>query len=189
MAAVPLRDQVFNNCEDPITEDGLPPRLKVRPLDWPFRLGLVWHDLRQHTVSLTQLHRLAGFEPGLELAGIAKFAKVYARHDSIVTQNVSQTSEPRAWRLLADGGVDDRSYLGDAIGREAALLGMGANGGLVRRDVDAVDLVVGDVAVQPLDLGAQLTQHSARRLRDGLQLGGRKLARIGDFALDHVLWH
>ena len=54
---------------------------------------------------------------------------------------------------LAGGGVDDGPYLGDAIGGKAAHLGVAADGFFIRSDVDAVDLVVGDVAMQPLDLG------------------------------------
>ena len=40
-----------------------------------------------------------------------------------------------------------------------AALGMLANDILVRRPIDAVDLVVRDVAVHPLDFGSQLTKH------------------------------
>ena len=50
------------------------------------------------------------------------------------------------------GGVDDAPDGGNAVRREAALLGVLADRRLVWRDINAVNLVVGHVAVQPLDL-------------------------------------
>ena len=43
----------------------------------------------------------------------------------------------------------------------------------VGRDVHAVQLVVGHVAVQPLDLRPEGLEHTARLLRCGLEVGGR----------------
>src|SRR5205085_10129357 len=57
------------------------------------------------------------------------------------------------------------------------------------RDVDAVDLVVGDVALLPLDRRAHGLEHLARLLRDRLQLAVRQLPRAGKLALDHEFRH
>ena len=55
---------------------------------------------------------------------------------------------------------------------------------LVGSDVDAVDFVIGDVALQPLDLWAELVQHRAGFLRDGLNLVGGKGADSRNFTLN-----
>jgi hypothetical protein len=57
---------------------------------------------------------------------------------------------------------------------------------LVRCDVDAVDPVVRDVAVDPLDARPEMLQHAAGFLRDGHELVGRELAGARDIALDDV---
>src|SRR5215207_5654863 len=85
--------------------------------------------------------------------------------------------------------VDHAPDLGDAVGGEAAALRVLADGRLVRGDVDAVDLVARDVALDPLNLRPHLLQHAARLLRDGLQLLARQVARAGYFALDEKLRH
>jgi serine/threonine protein kinase len=68
--------------------------------------------------------------------------------------------------------VDHRRDLGHPVGREATLPGMLAHHGFVRRAIDAVDLVAGHLAVDPLDLRAHLVEHAAGLLGDGLELGG-----------------
>src|SRR5262249_20364487 len=57
------------------------------------------------------------------------------------------------------------------------------------RDVHTVDLVLGDVAVQPLDLGAELFEDTARFLGDGLQLLRLKVPGAGNLAFNHKLGH
>jgi len=59
----------------------------------------------------------------------------------------SNVRSERSQRLLGGGWIDNRANLGDAVGGEAPLPGVLADGFFVRGDVDAVDLVVGDVAV------------------------------------------
>src|ERR1700749_1748738 len=76
-------------------------------------------------------------------------------------------------------GVYHALYFGDAVGGEAAALGVLAHGRLVRRDVDAVDLVSRDVTLDPLNLRPHLPQHPAGLLRDALQLFRRHVARAG----------
>src|SRR5215207_2315589 len=85
--------------------------------------------------------------------------------------------------------VDHAPHLGDGVGGEAAALRVFTHGRLVRGDVDAVDLVARDVALDPLNLRPHVPQHSARLLRDGLQLLRLQVARAGDFALDEKLRH
>ena len=57
----------------------------------------------------------------------------------------------------------------DLVGREAAAAGVLEEDVLVRRHVDAVDLVVGDVALQPADLGPEVADHLVGLLADVVQ--------------------
>src|SRR5439155_16839405 len=77
----------------------------------------------------------------------------------------------------------------DPVRRDAPLLGVLADGLLVRRHVHAVDLVVCHVALDPLDLRPHFAQHPAGLLGDRLQLLRRQLPRSGDVPLDHVFGH
>ncbi len=62
---------------------------------------------------------------------------------------------------FGSGGIDDAADLGDLVGGEAALLGVLSDHLLVGSDVDAVNLVVHDVAVEPLDLRAHTAEDTA----------------------------
>jgi hypothetical protein len=61
--------------------------------------------------------------------------------------------------------------------------------GLVLGDVDAVDLVVGDVALLPHGPALHLGQHLVGLAGDGVQLVGGELAGALDVALDDELRH
>src|SRR6266566_3977422 len=80
----------------------------------------------------------------------------------------------------------DARYAGD---RKSAVLRVAANVGLVLREVDAIDLVVGHVALHPLDFRAHALQNLARLFRYRLQLARREPPRARQVALDHVLLH
>ena len=56
-------------------------------------------------------------------------------------------------------GVDQSSYGGDAVGGNAYAPGMLSDGRIVRSEIDAVDLVAGYVAMEPLDRGAHGLQN------------------------------
>src|SRR3989442_12421566 len=94
-----------------------------------------------------------------------------------------------AYSAFRGGGIDDRLHFRDAIGRKAALRRVLAYGLLVGCDVNTIDLVVGHVAMQPLNLRTQLLKHPARCLGDSLQLLRRQLSCAWDFSFDYVLWH
>src|SRR4051812_32906396 len=59
--------------------------------------------------------------------------------------------------LLSGSRVDRRADAGDLVRRETCGFGVLANEVLARRPVDAVDLVVGDVAVHPLNFRAEIS--------------------------------
>ncbi len=61
--------------------------------------------------------------------------------------------------------------------------------GFIRRQVDAVDLALGDVAVEPLNLRPERTESFHRLQRNGAQLGVGELAGVGDVPFDDVLRH
>jgi hypothetical protein len=70
-------------------------------------------------------------------------------------------------------------HLGNPVGGEAAHFGVLEHGCFVRGDVNAIDLVAGNITVDPLDLGTQFTQDTAGFLRDGFQGSGDILPASG----------
>src|ERR1700733_6839231 len=94
----------------------------------------------------------------------------------------SRSSLRRRW-------VDHPPHLRYTVRRKPALLRVLPHRRFVRRNVDAVNLVVRHEALYPLDLRPHLTQHSTRLLRNAVQLVFAQLARSRNLALDHKLWH
>src|SRR5262245_13330898 len=90
---------------------------------------------------------------------------------------------------LGGGGIEGAPDLGDPVGREAAALGVGTDQLLAGRDVDAVQLVIGGIALQPLDLGAEPAQDLDGLSGHGLALLGRPTPDSGNVSLDDVLRH
>ena len=74
-------------------------------------------------------------------------------------------------RLFRACGVEESAHGGDAIGRKAYAPGVLLDGRLVRGEVDAVHLVAGYVAMEPLDLWTHSLQNVDRLLGDFPQLG------------------
>lgn len=56
-------------------------------------------------------------------------------------------------------------------------------------DVDADDLVGRDVGVDPLDLGAELSEDGTGVLGGSYELVGGEVADVGHVAFDEELWH
>src|SRR4029453_14610604 len=92
-------------------------------------------------------------------------------------------------RNVRCGGVDHRAHTRDAIRREAADSRVLANHLFVIGDVDAVDLVVGDVAFHPLDLRPESAEHAAGLLGDGTEFLDAHPSRSRHVALDDKSWH
>src|SRR6202042_3397758 len=92
-------------------------------------------------------------------------------------------------RLFGGGGVYYGADLRDFVGGKAAGLCVLPYGVFVGSDVDAIDFVVGDIAVQPLDLRPHVAQDAAGCLGDSLQLFRRELAGSGDLSFDDELGH
>lgn len=86
-------------------------------------------------------------------------------------------------------GIDGRGDLGDSVCGETALGGVFPDQGLVGRDVNTVDFILGYIAVNPLNLGSEFAQNAAGGLGDGLKLLGAELSSAGQVALDHIFWH
>lgn len=59
----------------------------------------------------------------------------------------------------------------------------------VRSDVHTVNLVVGDVAMNPLDLWSKFGQYTAGFLRDRVELFRSQFSRSGNFAFNNVFGH
>src|SRR5690606_34835980 len=76
-----------------------------------------------------------------------------------------------------------------AVRRETATPRMLADQLRIRRQVHAGDLVLGHVALHPLDGRAHLMEHAARLLGNGPELGRRERTRIGNLALDEEAGH
>src|SRR5690606_31107096 len=83
---------------------------------------------------------------------------------------------------VGGGRVYGLADLGDLVGREAAQPRMFVDDLLVAGEVDAEGLVGGDVALDPLDVGAEFLERGVRLLGRGLErlalrtADGRKLA-------------
>src|SRR5665213_321216 len=66
---------------------------------------------------------------------------------------------------------------------------MFANHLLVRRNIDAVNFVAGNVAVHPLDRGPHIAEDAAGFLRDCLKLRGRERSGAVNFAFNDEFGH
>src|SRR5919106_2233578 len=101
------------------------------------------------------------------------------------------TSGLRRVRSLLFSGcrIEDVLHFGDAVRGEAPPRRVLPNHLLVRRDVDAVDDVAGDVAVHPLDARAERVQYFVRFLRDAAELLRPPAAAAGNLTFDDVLGH
>src|ERR1035441_5010189 len=67
------------------------------------------------------------------------------------------------------------------VGWKSAHLGVFTDRFFVRRDVNAIDFVVGDIAVEPLNLRSHFGQHTAGLLRNRSQSFWRELPGAGEF--------
>ena len=85
--------------------------------------------------------------------------------------------------------VTEKNALADAVGRQAGEARMLAHGRFVRREIDAVDLVGGHEALDPLDLGAELREDAAGVLRGVFQVAGGEISDAGHFTFDDELGH
>src|SRR5262245_30911908 len=85
--------------------------------------------------------------------------------------------------------VNARLYFADGIDGKASAHRVLANELGARREVKAVELVVGDIAVHPLNLRAEVMQNAARLGGDVMRLAGAPLCRVGNRSFDEVLGH
>src|SRR5262249_12026668 len=86
-----------------------------------------------------------------------------------------------------------RTYLGfdlqNTSPRNAARLGVLAYDLFIGGDVNAIDLIVGDVAIDPLNLWTYLIKNFSRRRRHTLKLLRQKSPGVRNLALDQVGRH
>src|SRR5207342_215119 len=75
------------------------------------------------------------------------------------------------------------------IGRETTPARVFADEVFAGRDVHAIHLVAGDIAVVPMHLRAELVEDEAGLLGNGAQLAGRQGADTWNVAFDHVAGH
>src|SRR5687767_2317898 len=101
----------------------------------------------------------------------------------------SRSSRIRPRPSLRAGRIDHAADRRDAVGGEPAPPRVLEDRILAFGDVDAVELVAGHVAVEPLDLGAHVAQHVARLLGYVLDLRGAEVPEAGYIPLDHELGH
>ena len=86
------------------------------------------------------------------------------------------------------GGVDDGLDDADGVGGEATLGSVAADYLFVGGDVDAVELVLGDIGVEPLDVGADMANDGAGLLGGCCELSWGEISEVGHVALDDELW-
>jgi Transcriptional regulatory protein, C terminal len=82
-----------------------------------------------------------------------------------------------------------RRVLGEIPGEHRFIVTMPAHERLVFGVIHAVQLVLGDVALDPLHARAQTAKNTEGLLRDPLEFDGAELAGTGDIALDHKFRH
>src|SRR4051812_28059823 len=82
------------------------------------------------------------------------------------------------------GRVDYLAHLGDLVGRKSADLGVLADDAFILGEIDAERLVVGDVALDPLDVGGKLIQRLVRLGSCGAQLLALEGADLGNLPFD-----
>src|SRR5215204_3766584 len=75
--------------------------------------------------------------------------------------------------FLRGGRVDNRFNLRDVVCRKAAAPRVLVDHFFTRRDVDAIEFIIRDVTLNPLNLRSHLIQNVAGSLRHRLQLRGR----------------
>src|SRR6266852_880111 len=85
--------------------------------------------------------------------------------------------------------IDDRRHLEHSIRWKSSESGVLTNDVGVGGDVDTGDLVLGYVALNPLDAGTELLQYVAGPLRDTLPVCGGNCRRIRALPFDQVLRH
>src|SRR5882757_10623951 len=108
-------------------------------------------------------------------------------HDCLT--NWSSGCSPARAELLSRDRADQRAYPRNRVGREDGLSGVLPNELFVRRTIDAVDLVIGDVTVNPLNGGPKLAQHRARGLNGSHQFIATERAGTRHVSFDDKLRH
>jgi hypothetical protein len=93
------------------------------------------------------------------------------------------------WSGLGCGGVDDGFDRGDGVGGEAGVGRMATDQLFAGGDVDAEEFVGGDVGLDPLDLGAEVSENGAGGLGCGGELLRGEVAYVGDIAFDEKFRH
>src|SRR5262245_39212503 len=91
--------------------------------------------------------------------------------------------------LFRSRRVNDGLYFADGIDRKASAHRVLTNELRVRREVDAVELVVGHVAVHPLNLRTELAQDAAGLAGDVVTLAGAPLSGVRNRSFDDILGH
>src|SRR3954447_15860764 len=110
---------------------------------------------------------------------------------SILSRPSGRRSEPLIQNAtvvlgrVSGGRVDHLAHFGDPGRRKAADLGVLADDVLVFRQVDAERVVGGDIALDPLDVGAEIAQHAVRFGRRSPELLALQTACAGNVALDN----
>ena len=83
------------------------------------------------------------------------------------------------------GRIDHLLHHGDFVCRKTANFGVLADNGLVFGKVDAEGLIIGNITLDPLDVGAKLTQHFVRFCRRSAQLFAIESSHLWDIAFDY----
>jgi len=97
-------------------------------------------------------------------------------------------SEPRR-PSLRRCRINYCAHLRHPVRRKPTLRRMLPNRSFIRRNIYAVDFIVCNVTVQPLNLRPHLAQYAARRLRHRLQLFRAQFPNFRNLPLDNELRH
>src|ERR1035438_8899272 len=91
--------------------------------------------------------------------------------------------------VFRSGGVNHRFDFRDGIHGKLTTTGVLTNDFSVGGDIDAIDLVVRNITLHPLNLRPQRLHNTTGRLRNYSELLRGQLARSRNLTLNHVSWH
>jgi FAD dependent oxidoreductase len=142
---------------------------------------------QRHGAVVLQQCAVRGIEAqGGRVSGVVTERGQSDRRSSDTRRAWIRGNAPSRVRMFG-GRIDHLAHLGNLRRREAADLRVLADDVLVFRQIDAERLVGGDVALHPLDVGAELGQHGIGFRRRAAELFSLERTDRGDVTFDDVL--
>ena len=91
--------------------------------------------------------------------------------------------------LFGGSGINYSFHFANSVNGETSARGVLANHFRIRRDVDAVKLVFGDITLNPLDLRTEVTEDPPGLGGDFAQFARAQFSGVRQRAFDHIFGH